>query len=86
MFTYMQGTKYVRPYQSEMLNNMEIAASFTSMMTLLFGLFFLDTSSAINENISLVTFIFLIMINITFLVYWALKMGPILARSIIRLH
>jgi hypothetical protein len=78
MYVYNQLLKKVKPYYSDMLNNMEIMSSNTTMFNLLLGTFYLEEQIANSQSLVLCVFILIVLINIGFILYWLLKFGPII--------
>lgn len=77
MYVYMQMTKIIKPYDSEMLNNMDTSSSLASMLTVIIGMFYLEKSSKENDGLLTVLFVFLIFINLCFLLNWIFQMAPL---------
>jgi hypothetical protein len=78
MFVYNQLIKRVKPYYSDMLNNMEIMSSNTTIFNLLLGTFYLEEQLANSQSLVLGVFILIVILNISFMIYWLLKIGPII--------
>ena len=71
-------TRKIQPYESDMLNNMDIGASTATMFTVLFGMFFLDKDEKSPGSLLYAIVILLVFINVSFIVYWVLHICPII--------
>jgi hypothetical protein len=78
MYVYNQLIKRVKPYYSDMLNNMEIMSSNTTIFNLLLGTFYLEEQISNSQSLVLGVFILIVFINSSFILYWLLKIGPII--------
>ena len=77
----MQTTKKIKPYYSNELNNVEIAATLCTTFTMILGIFYLQPSTDEKEQRRLVIlFVILLLVNINFLFYWAWHMGPVIRK------
>ena len=59
---------FVKPYHSDSLNYIDYVATFTSVVTLYGGLFFMGTE--VSEGLRTVLFVFVLLFNIYFWVIW----------------
>mmetsp|Transcript_20803 Transcript_20803/g.19837 ORF Transcript_20803/g.19837 Transcript_20803/m.19837 type:complete len:239 (-) Transcript_20803:241-957(-) len=80
MYIYMISVKYYSPYYSVNLNRLDIFSTLTTSLTLIFAMFYLETSeeSRVSENILSAIFIILIILNCVYLIYWCKSMAAAL--------
>lgn len=72
-------TRKIQPYESPLLNEVDIAASSTTIFTVLLGMFFLDNNDRNDEHTLISVVLLLILLNVVFSVYWLFKFFAIMA-------
>lgn len=66
-------TRNIELYESPMLNEVDIAASNTTIFIVLLGMFYLDKNDRTEEKMLVSVVLLLILINVIFSVYWLLS-------------
>jgi hypothetical protein len=63
-------TKYNKPFYNDLLNNVEILSIFVGILSINLATFFIDGEVLNNDNLSVLFFVLMIVINIVFIIYW----------------
>ena len=71
------------PYSTPKINLVDIFASTTTFITIILGIFYLDTLEPKHEYILIIIFVFLVLFNMLFVLYWITAMAPLMRKIIL---
>jgi len=74
--------RYMKPYNSEMLYSIDIAATQASILSILLGIFFIDPQMEGRQTAFEIVFLAFILVNAYFIMYWGIEMSKIIVRKV----